>query len=38
MKSEQIKKNEELIDNVIEALQRIILEEFTKKKEEQNGE
>lgn len=38
MKSEQIKKNEELINNVIEALQRIILEEFTKKKEEQNGE
>lgn len=37
MKSEQIKKNEELIDNVIEALQRIILEEYAKK-EEQNGE
>lgn len=38
MKSEQIKKNEELIDDVIEVLQCIILEEFTKKKEEQNGE
>ena len=37
MKSEQIKKNEELIDNVIEVLQRIILEDFSKK-EEQNGE
>lgn len=37
MKSEQIKKNEELIDDVIEVLQRIILEEYAKK-EEQNGE
>lgn len=37
MRSEQIKKNEELIDDVIEVLQRIILEEYAKK-EEQNGE
>lgn len=37
MRSEQIKKNEALIDDVIEVLQRIILEEYAKK-EEQNGE
>lgn len=29
---------EELIDKILETLQQMILEEYSKKKEEQNGE
>lgn len=33
MQNEQIKRNEEIIDTIFESLQRIILNEFSKKED-----